>query len=101
MVAFKNPDDAPTPLARLLLKTVPPNEHGRKTIVHLSELIPMTRMGVTKWIAQQRVPADKVDRLVEIGRMDGEGGELKRGRVSRSDFEPFVYNFPDGYNPRK
>ena len=101
MVAFNSPEEAPTELGRLLLTTVPENEFGRKTLTHLASLIPMTRMGVTKWVSQQRVPADKVDRLVEIGQMDSGGNLCEQGRVSRADFEPFVYNFPSGYNPRK
>ncbi len=93
MATFKKPEDAETPLGQLLLKTVPPNDLGNRTFTHLAELIPMSRYGLQKWLAKQRVPPSKVDRLVAIGRI---GAKDKSGRVSRADFEPFVYNFPEG-----
>lgn len=91
MPIYATPEDAQDDLSKLLLKTVPENKHGRKTITRLAELYPLKRYSIQKWIAQQRVPASRVDRLVEIGRIGVPEGEP--GRVSRKDFEPFVYNY--------
>lgn len=83
------PDDA---LHRLLLKAVPANEHGNKTINHLATLIPCRRSNVNKWIRLGRIPPGKAMRVVEIGKIGEDGETLEVGRVTLEDFHPFVYN---------
>lgn len=91
MPIYHKPEDAENPLTTLLLRAVPENDRGNKTITHLAELYPLKRYSIQKWIDAKRVPARRVDRLVEIGRMGVPDGQP--GRVSRADFEPFVYNY--------
>jgi hypothetical protein len=92
MVAYNKPEDAPTELGKLLLKAVPPNKEGRKTFEHLAKLLKVSRIALQKWKVNDRVPAARVKRLVEIGAIGQSGGS---SRVSVKDFEKFVYNFPD------
>lgn len=96
MAAYKEQEDVPTPLGRLLIEVTPPNEYGRKTFTHLATLVPVSRTALQKWLDNQRVPARRVARLVEIGKMRGPGKQkAKTSRVRQSDFDDFVYNFPD------
>lgn len=83
MPIIEDPDDADTPLGKLLLLIVPPNESGHKTFTHLAKLAGVSRNAVCKWLSNRRVPAYRVKRLVEIS----------EGRASVKDFEPFVYNY--------
>jgi len=78
-----DPEKAETPLARLLLRIVPPNEAGNRTITHLAELVGVSRNAACKWLASQRIPAPRVKRLIEIS----------EGRAKVQDFEAFVYNY--------
>lgn len=89
MAHYARPEDAETKLHQLLLKTVPKNEHGNKTISHLAALVPCTRATVFNWINNERLSPERAARLVEIGKMDVPEGEP--GRVSLDDFHEFVY----------
>lgn len=76
-------------LHRLLLRAVPANEHGNKTISHLAKLVPVRRWSVNKWLKNQRIAPDRATRIVEIGRIGVPEGEP--GRVSLEEFHPYVY----------
>ena len=76
-------------LHRLLLRAVPPNELGNKTISHLATLIPVRRWSVNKWLDSGKIPANRAMRIVEIGKIGVPVGDA--GRVSIEDFHPFVY----------
>lgn len=90
MPVFSDPEKIENELHRLLLRAVPENSHKNKTISHLAELIPCTRWSVQKWIINKKLSPERVVRIVEIGRIGVPKDEP--GRVSREDFEPFVYN---------
>lgn len=90
MPTFREPDKIENELQRLLLRAVPVNKHGNRTLLHLSQLIPVSQWAIRKWIKSNRISPARVNRLVEIGKM-GEP-ETPDGRVSRADFERFVYN---------
>ena len=98
MPVFRNPEDAPTELQRLLLRAVPENKFGNKTIDFLAELIPVNRWSVRKWITNDRIPPERVLRIVEISKITGFTKKGKpivgsEARVTRQEFDPFVYNF--------
>lgn len=81
MPTYRQPEDVSNELHQLLLKAVPENEHGNKTILHLAELMEVNRWSITKWIRKEKIPPERVLQLVEIG----------EGRVKREDFDRFVY----------
>jgi len=83
MPTILTPEDADSHLGKLLLNIVPPNEVGNKTFTHLAELAGVSRNAVCKWLKNQRVPAPRVNKLIEIS----------EGRATMKDFEPFVYNY--------
>lgn len=89
MPTYRQPDDAPNDLHRLLLRCVPKNEHGNKTIAHLAEVFPLRRWSVNKWIREGKIPANRVKRLIEISAIGAEDG---KPRVELSEFHQFVYN---------
>ena len=76
-------------LHQLLLRAVPPSEHGNKAISHLAKLIPVRRWSVNKWLRNQKISPDRALRIVEIGRIGVPDGEP--GRVSLEEFHPYVY----------
>lgn len=76
-------------LHRLLLRAVPPNEHGNKAISHLARLIPVRRWSVNKWLRRQKLSPERAMRIVEIGRIGEPEGHP--GRVRIEDFHRFVY----------
>lgn len=76
-------------LHRLLLRAVPPSEHGNKAISHLAKLIPVRRWSVNKWLRNQKISPDRALQIVEIGRIGVPDGEP--GRVSLEEFHPYVY----------
>ena len=78
---FPTPADAPDPLQRLLLEAVPANDHGRKTTNHLADLLGVRRWTVRKWIIGQKLPPHRALEVVA----------LAEGRVTKEDFDPFVY----------
>jgi hypothetical protein len=89
MPVFTNPEDADNDLARLMLRAVPENEHGNKTLTHLASLIPVRRWSLQKWIMKQKLPPERAARIVEIGKIGVPKG--KPGRVTLEEFHPFVY----------
>ena len=76
-------------LHSLLLRAVPPNDLGNKTISHLAHLIPCRRWSVNKWIMAGRLSPAKALRIVEISTIGEPEGSP--GRVSIEDLHPFVY----------
>lgn len=98
MPTFTDPSDASDPLTQLMLRAVPPNEHGSKTVTHLAKLMKLTRAALYKWIDHQKLPPERVMQIVEISRITGydESGEaiLDEPRVNRSEFDEFVFKAP-------
>ena len=90
MPTYRKPDEIENELHRLLLRAVPMNDHGNKTLLHLSGLIGVSLWGIRKWINSQRLSPARVKQLVEIGKLGDP--ESLTGRVSREDFERFIYN---------
>lgn len=82
--------DVDNELHKLLLRAVPPNAYGNKTLAHLAELIPVTRWSIQKWIINESIRPKWVKRLVEISKIGEPDGSP--GRVSEDDFKRFVYN---------
>jgi len=97
MPTYNSPEDAASGLHRLLLRAVPENEHGNKTILHLAELMGINRWSINKWVRKDRISPERVMQIIEISRITGydDKGKPIKGepRVSRDDFDPFVYNF--------
>ena len=97
MPTYKSPEDVDSGLHKLLLRAVPENEHGNKTILHLAKLMGINRWSINKWVRKDRINPERVVQIVEISRITGydENGDpiLGEPRVSRDDFDPFVYNF--------
>lgn len=81
MPVYKNPDDAPTDLQKLLLTAVPVNTHGNKSIIHLAKMLGVSRWAVQKWIGNNKITPNRAVQIVE----------LSEGRVSLSDFSRYVY----------
>lgn len=81
MPVYSDPDDAPNELQKLLLKAVPVNEHGYKSIRHLAKLLGISRWSVQKWLGNQKIPPGRAVQIVD----------LSEGRVSLSDFSRFIY----------
>jgi hypothetical protein len=94
-MGLKNPD-AVKGLHHLLLKAVPPNKYGNKTVLFLAELIPCHRAAITKWIKNERITPEKALRLVEISKIQGFDKQgkpvLGEARISRAELDPYVYN---------
>lgn len=95
MPTFNDPSEANDPLTQLMLRAVPENEHGSKTVTHLAKLMKLTRAALYKWIDQQKLPPERVMQIVEISRIIGcdEAGKpiLGKARVNREEFDEFVY----------
>jgi hypothetical protein len=81
MPAFKSPTEANDKLTKLMLKAVPKNELGRKTLTHLAQLIGVSKWGLRKWINAQKIPPERAMDIVRIS----------EGRVKIEDFHEFVY----------
>lgn len=82
---YSEPEKVEDPLTRLLLRAVPPDEKGWKTLTNLSGRIGVSRPGIRKWIVKGRIPPNRAVQIVDIA----------EGRVSLHDFSPFVYAMPD------
>lgn len=83
MPVFTNPEDAEiSDFQKLLLKAVPPNEDGYKTIVHLAKLLGLSRWAVQKWIVKEKISPDRASQIVD----------LSEGRVSLGDFSRYYYS---------
>ena len=81
MPVYKNHEDAPNELQKLLLFAVPPSPHGHKSINHLAKLMKLNRWAIQKWIINQSIPPKRAAQVVD----------LSEGRVSLGDFSRFVY----------
>lgn len=81
MATYASPEDAEKELHRLLLRAVPENQHGNKTISHLASLLECTRATIFNWINDDKLPAHRAKQVVE----------LSEGRVTLDDFHKFVY----------
>lgn len=81
MPTFRNPEDAPDKLTKLLLHAAPKNKRGHKTLSHLAELIGVSNWGMRKWIIAQKIPPDRAMSIVDVS----------EGRVAIQDFHDFVY----------
>ena len=81
MPVFHDPEDAPNELQKLLLRAVPVNDHGYKSILHLSKLLGISRWSVQKWIVNKKIPPGRAVQVVD----------LSEGRVSLADFSRFIY----------
>lgn len=81
MPVYADPEDAPNELQKLLLRAVPVNDHGYKSILHLSKLLGISRWSVQKWIVNKKIPPGRAVQVVD----------LSEGRVSLADFSRFVY----------
>lgn len=95
MPTFNDPSEANDPLTKLMLRAVPPNEHGSRTVTHLAKLMKLTRAALYKWIDQQKLPPERVVQIVsisEIESFDDKGQPiLGEARVAREEFDEFVY----------
>lgn len=95
MPTFDKPEDARDPLTVLLLKAVPPNERGNKTLLHLSKLLNVSKWGLRKWINSGKIGPDRALQIVEISKIKTYGKDAKpilgKPRVTIEDFHPYVY----------
>jgi hypothetical protein len=90
MPTIKDPDKVTNDLQRLLLRAVPINKHGNRTLLHLSDLMDVSQWAMRKWINTEKLSPARVKQIVEISK-SGEPASPD-GRVSRDDFERFIYN---------
>jgi hypothetical protein len=81
MPTFKRPEDAGDGLTVLLLRAVPPNDRGKKTLTELSRIIRVSKQGIRKWIRKQKISPERAMQIVAIS----------EGRVQIEDFHPYVY----------
>lgn len=81
MATYTSPEDADTELHRLLLRAVPENKHGNKTISHLATMLECTRATIFNWINDEKLPALRAKQIVD----------LSEGHVTLDDFHKFVY----------
>ena len=96
MPTFNDPSEAESKLTQLMLRAVPPNAHGNKTVTHLAKLMKVSRAAIYKWVDTDRIPPERVVQIVEIGRITGYNTKGKpiygeQSRVDRSEFDDFVY----------
>lgn len=81
MPTYATPEDAPSGLQTLLLRAVPENDFGNKTLTHLAATLNISRWSITKWIRKGKIPPERAMQIVEIS----------EGRVKIEDFHPYVY----------
>ncbi len=88
---YTKPPVIDTALKDLLLRAVPSNPEGNKTITHLAELIPCRRSAVHLWLSNDAVPARRVDRVLEIAAMpDPRDPESPLPRITFEELRPYV-----------
>lgn len=96
MPTYKSPEQAKGGLHRLLLRAVPENEHGNKTILHLAKLMGINRWSINKWVKSDRISPERVLQVIEISKIVGYDKKgkpiLGEPRVTREEFDQFVYN---------
>lgn len=88
MPTYTDENQPDSELHKLLLRAVPVNAHGNKSIAHLASLIPCRRWAVNKWIVAGKLSPARATRIVEIGKIDCPD---PNGRVKIEEFHPFVY----------
>lgn len=81
MPTYQKPEDATSELHQLLLRAVPVNSHGNKTLNHLAKTLKVTKWAIRKWINNDRISPTRAMQIVGIA----------EGRVSLKDFDRFVY----------
>lgn len=81
MPVYKKPEDAENGLHVLLLRAVPKNEYGNKTLSELSRLIHVSKWAIRKWINKSKIPPERAKQIVD----------LSQNRVRLKDFHPYVY----------
>lgn len=83
MPVIREPENADiSQLQKLLLKAVPEDKNGYKTVVHLAELLGVSRWAVQKWIVKNKISPDRASQIVD----------LSDGRVSLADFSRYYYS---------
>lgn len=90
MPTFYKPEDATDDLTRLILKAVPENERGNKTLNHACKILKVTKWAMRKWINAQKISPERAMQIVEMGRI-GVKRKKDPGRVSLEELHPFVY----------
>lgn len=68
-------------LHAILLRAVPENQYGRKTIMRLSELTGASKATIWHWIKKDFLTPERAKQVVE----------LSEGRVSLDELHRFVY----------
>ena len=81
MATYRKPEDAENGLHVLLLKAVPENKLGNKTLTELSRIMRVSRQAMRKWINMGKRPPERAQQVVAIS----------RGRVKLEEFHPYVY----------
>lgn len=81
MTIYNDPEAAPTALHTLLLKAVPLDKNGNRTLANLAKVMGLQRYSVTLWVRKQRIPPKRAKQVAE----------LSEGRVTVEEFNPFVY----------
>lgn len=81
MATYRKPEDAENGLHVLLLKAVPENKHGNKTLTELSRIMRVSRQAMRKWINMGKIPPERAQQVVAIS----------HGRVKLEEFHPYVY----------
>lgn len=95
MPTFNKPEDADNGLQVLLLRAVPKNKHGNKTLTELARLMHLSRWALQKWINNEKVSPERVKQILDISQIVGwnDDGEPIKGkaRVKIEDFHQYVY----------
>lgn len=95
MPIYANPENAPEGLHRLLLKAVPENEHGNKTLTELSRIVRVSRQGIRKWIRKQKISPERAMQIVEVSKIVGYDDKgkpvLGKARARIEEFHDYVY----------
>lgn len=95
MPLYNSPEEAENKLTQLMLRAVPENPDGNKTLTFLASLMNMTRAGLHKYLKAKRIPPERVLQIVQISRITGFNGRDPiygdEARVKREEFDEFVY----------
>lgn len=81
MPTYKRPEDAENELHVLLLRAVPENKHGNKTVAELCRLIHVSKQAVHKWVRKGKLRPERAKQIAD----------LSEGRVKLEEFHPYVY----------
>ena len=83
MPVFYNPEEAAiSDLQKILLRAVPDDENGHKTISNLARHLKLSRWAVQQWISKNKISPDRAKQVAA----------LSEGRVSTEDLEKFFYS---------